>query len=357
MSEPVNVADFERLAEERLDPGLFGYIAGGAGDEATLADNVAAFRRWVLRPRVLVAVDSVSAETTVLGEPVAMPLLVAPTALQRLVTEEGEAAMARACAAAGTVVCISSLGSMGPRELADAAPECKRWFQLYWSRDRGFTAELVRAVAETGYGALVLTVDLPLAGRRERDLRTGFRLPAGLAMPNLPTTLVGADDFHLALGEVVDRSLTWRDLEWLRGECSLPLVVKGVLTGEDAELACEHGASALVVSNHGGRQLDGVAASLDALPEVVEAVAGRAEVYVDGGIRRGTDVLKALALGARAGLVGRAALWGLAYGGEAGAQRVLELLRDEILLALVLLGCANPAALTREHVAPAPPPR
>jgi isopentenyl diphosphate isomerase/L-lactate dehydrogenase-like FMN-dependent dehydrogenase len=350
MGDPVNVADFEQLAQERLDPGLAGYIAGGAGDEATLADNVAAFRRWVLRPRVLVDVDSVSAETTVLGEQVSMPLLVAPTALQRLVTEDAEAAMARACAAVGTVMCLSSLGSMGPAELAAAAPGCKRWFQLYWSRDRDFTRDLLAAVRDSDYDALVLTVDLPLAGRRERDVRAAFRLPPDLAMPNLPTTLVGADDFHLALGDVVDRSLTWRDLEWLRSESALPLVVKGVLTAEDAELACVHGAAGLVVSNHGGRQLDGVAAGLDALPEVVEAVAGRAEVYVDGGIRRGTDVLKALALGARAGLVGRPPLWGLAVDGEAGATRVLELLREEILLGLVLLGCPSPAAVTREHV-------
>jgi isopentenyl diphosphate isomerase/L-lactate dehydrogenase-like FMN-dependent dehydrogenase len=349
--EPLNVSDYERLAEESLEPGIRGYVAGGAGDEVTLRENVAAYGRWHFRPRMLVDVGAATTATTVLGQEVSMPLLVAPTALQRLVHPEGELAMARAGAAADTIVCVSSLASVGSRELAQAAPECLRWFQLYWSRDRGFTRELVGALAEMGFGALVLTVDFPIAGRRERDLRTGFRLPAELAMPNLPATLVGTEDFHLALGEIVDSTLTWRDLEWLRTACSLPLVLKGVLTAEDAELAVEHGASAVLVSNHGGRQLDGVPASLDALPEVVDAVAGRIEVLVDGGIRRGADVVKALALGARAGLVGRAPLWGLAVDGEEGARQVLELLRNEIALALALLGCASPAAVTRAHVA------
>ncbi|HEU4449542.1 MAG TPA: alpha-hydroxy acid oxidase [Gaiellaceae bacterium] len=347
---PLNVADFERLAKERLDPGAFGYFVGGAGDEVTLAENLRAFRRRVLRPRTLVDVSSVAAETTVLGTDVSMPLLVAPTALQRVAHADAEPGLARAAGAAGTVYCLSSLASVGPRELADAAPEAALWFQLYWSRDREFTRDLLAAAVETGFRALMLTVDLPAAGRRERDMRTGFRLPPDLPMPNLPRTLVGSDDFHATLGEVVDTSLTWRDLEWLRGACGLPLVVKGVLTAEDAVLACEHGAQGIVVSNHGGRQLDGVPATLDALPEVVEACSGRAEVFLDGGVRRGTDVVKALALGARAVLVGRPALWGLAAAGEDGARQVLELLREELLLALVLLGCPTPADVAPSHV-------
>jgi len=350
MSEPINVADFERLAEERCEPGYWGYVVGGAGDEVTLRDNVAAFRRRLLRPRMLVDVSNVSTRTTVLGTEVAMPLMVAPTSLQRVAHAEGEPAVARASAAVGTVYCLSSLASVRPGELAAAVPDSLRWFQLYWSRDCGFTRELVREAAENGFRALVLTVDLPAAGPRERDLRSGFGLPEGLPMPNLPRPLVGAHSFHDTLGEIVDTSLTWRDLEWLRAECAVPLVVKGVLTGEDAALACEHGADGIIVSNHGGRQLDGVPATLDALPEVAEVVAGRAEVYLDGGIRRGTDVAKALALGARAVLVGRPALWGLAAGGETGARRVLELLRDEIRLALVLLGCATPDDVDPGHV-------
>jgi 4-hydroxymandelate oxidase len=352
--EAHNVSDYERLAEEVLGPGIFGYIAGGANDEWTLRENVAAFGRWVLRPRVLGGVDTVTTGTSVLGETVAMPVLVAPTAFQQLVHRDGEAATARGAAAAETVFCHSTLSSLRPAELARAAPAAKRWFQLYWSADKGFTRDLLAEVAASGYRAVVLTVDLPQAGRRERDLRTGFEIPADLLLPNISTTFDRPVDPGTGLGAVTDRTLTWRDLEWLRETSPLPLVVKGVLTHEDAQLACEHGAQAVVVSNHGGRQLDGVAASLDALPEVVEAVDGRAEVLLDGGIRRGSDVLKALALGARATLVGRAALYGLAAAGEDGVRKVLELLRDEVALGLALLGCAEPDAVTRAHVAPAP---
>ena len=354
MSEFVNVDDFEKAARERLDPGAYGYYAGGAGDERTLRANVAAFTRWELRPRVLVDVSDVSTATTVLGEEVALPLLVAPTAFHRLAHPDGELATARAAAAAGTVMCLSTLSSASPAELAAAAPGAAQWFQLYWSRDRGFTAELVAAVAEAGFRAIVLTVDFPVAGRRERDLRLEFTLPDDLPAPNLPVTLA-RKDFHAALGDIVDTSLTWRDLEWLRSESSLPLLVKGVLTAEDALLAAEHGAAGVIVSNHGGRQLDGVPATLDVLPEVVEAAGERVEVLLDGGIRRGIDVLKALALGARATLAGRAILWGLAAGGEEGVVRVLELLRAEIAGGLMLLGCSRPDEVSRAHVRPAGP--
>jgi isopentenyl diphosphate isomerase/L-lactate dehydrogenase-like FMN-dependent dehydrogenase len=345
----LNVDDFEAAAHKRLDPGAYGYIAGGAGDEHTLRENRAAFARWELRPRVLVDISSVSAATTVLGSDVALPVLVAPTAFQRLAHPDGEAATARAAAAAGTIMTLSTLSSVTPAELAAAAPEAPRWFQLYWSRDRGFTQELVESAVDASFAALVLTVDLPVAGRRERDLRAAFALPNDLPLPNLPRELRGAD-FHRALHEVVDDTLTWRDLEWLHSISSLPLVVKGILTAEDALLAAEHGAAAVVVSNHGGRQLDGVPASLDVLAEVVEAVGERAEVLMDGGIRRGIDVLKALALGARAALSGRSVLWGLAAEGEEGATRVLELLRREVELGLKLLGCPSPAHVTRAHV-------
>ncbi len=346
---PVNVDDFEEAARERLEPGVYGYIAGGAGDEQTLRANAAAFSRWELRPRVLVDVGSVSAATTVLGTEVALPVLVAPTAFLRLADPEGERSVARAAAAAGTVVTLATLSSVTPAELAEAAPDARRWFQLYWSRDRGFTRGLVEAVVEAGFEALVLTVDLPVPGRRERDLRAGFALPEDLPLPNIPFRVQG-EGFQTALLEAVDDTLTWRDLEWLRSVCPLPIVVKGILTAEDALLAAEHGAVAVVVSNHGGRQLDGVPAALDVLPEVVEAVGERVEVLLDGGVRRGTDVLKALALGARATLSGRAILWGLAAGGEEGAGQVLALLRDEIELGLKLLGCPSPADVTASHV-------
>jgi isopentenyl diphosphate isomerase/L-lactate dehydrogenase-like FMN-dependent dehydrogenase len=345
----INVEDFEKAARERLEPGAYGYCAGGAGDERTLRANVEAYARWELRPRVLVDVSEVSTATTVLGTEVALPLLVAPTAFHRLAHPDGELATARGAAAAGTVMCLSTLSSASPAELAAAAPGAAQWFQLYWSRDRGFTAELLAAAAEAGFKALVLTVDFPVAGRRERDLRARFALPDDLPAPNIPVSLA-REDFHGALGDIVDATITWRDLEWLRSTCALPLVVKGVLTAEDALLAAEHGAAAVVVSNHGGRQLDGVPATLDVLPEVVEGVGDRIEVLMDGGIRRGTDVLKALALGARATLAGRAVLWGLAAAGEDGVVQVLELLRSEVETGLKLLGCPRPEAVTRAHV-------
>ena len=340
--EPINVADYERLASEVLEAGPREYFAGGAADERTLRDNVEAFRRWQLRPRVLVDVAEVSTQATVLGEP-SMPILAAPVAFQLLAHPDGEAGMARAAAAVGTVMCLSTLATARPSEVAAAAPDARLWFQLYCFRDRGITDALLAEAVESGFEAIVLTVDAPVPGRRERDLRTGFAVPPEL-VPSLAAT---GSDRPASVAEVlglVDPSLTWGDLESLAGACRLPVLVKGVLTAADARLAVEHGAAGVIVSNHGGRQLDGVPATIDALPEVVEAVAERAEVFMDGGVRRGTDVLVALALGARAVLVGRPPLWGLAVGGEDGAQRVLEILRDELELALSLCGCPTPEA-------------
>ena len=353
--EPVNVHDYERLAEERLEPGVFGYYAGGAGDEWTLAENVAAFLRWVLRPRVLVDVGAVTTATTVLGTEVSMPILVAPTAFHRLAHPDGEPATARAAAAAGTIMCLSTLATAGAAEVAEAAPGGARWYQLYWHPDRGLTRAIVEEAADSGFSAIVLTVDLPVLGNRERDLRTGFTLSDDLVPAFTRPASYTPEGGSEVLGWVVDPRLTWKDLEWLRSLSELPLVVKGVLTAEDAALAVEHGCEGIVVSNHGGRQLDGVPASLDALPEVVQAVGGRCEVLVDGGVRRGTDVAKALALGAQAVLVGRAVLWGLAHDGQAGVERVLSLLRTELELALALLGCTSPASVTRGHVGRAVP--
>jgi isopentenyl diphosphate isomerase/L-lactate dehydrogenase-like FMN-dependent dehydrogenase len=348
--EPVNVHDYERLAEERLEPGVFGYYAGGAGEEWTLAENVAAFRRWVLRPRVLVDVGAVTTATTVLGTDVSMPILVAPTAFHRLAHPDGELATARAGNAAGTIMCLSTLATASQAEVAQVASDRKLWYQLYWHPDRGVTRAIVEGAAEAGFRAIVLTVDLPVLGNRERDLRTGFVLPDDLVPPYAS---VASEIGSEVLGLMVDPRITWQDLEWLRSLSDLPLLVKGVLTAEDAALAVEHGCEGIVVSNHGGRQLDGVPASLDALPEVVQTVGGRCEVLVDGGVRRGTDVAKALALGAQAVLVGRPVLWGLAHDGQAGVERVLSLLGAELELALALLGCTSPAEVTRAHVGPA----
>jgi isopentenyl diphosphate isomerase/L-lactate dehydrogenase-like FMN-dependent dehydrogenase len=303
-----------------------------------------------LRPRVLVDVSEVTTATTVLGTPVSMPLLVAPTAIQKLAHPDGEAGMAGAAAAAGTLMCLSTLATASPAEVAAAAPGAPRWFQLYVFRDRGVTRAFVEQAVAHDYGAIVLTVDAPRLGRRERDLRTGFRVPEEITVPSMAALGGWEGATPLELLGAIDPSLTWDDLEELRSLSSLPLVLKGIQTAEDAELACAHGVDAIVVSNHGGRQLDAVAPTAELLPEVVEAVGGRIEVYVDGGIRRGSDVVKALALGARAVLAGRAPLWGLACDGEAGATRVLGLLRDEIENELALCGCTTPESVTQAHV-------
>lgn len=352
-AEPINVWDYERLARDRLDAGAYGYFAGGAWDERTLRDNADAYERWDLRPRVLVDVSETTTRTTVLGTEVSMPLIVAPTAFQRLADPDGigEPAMARAAAEVGALMCLSMLATSTPTEVAEAAPEGPRWFQLYCFRDRGVTRALVDEAAEQGYLGLVVTVDAPRAGRRERDLRTGFEVPPEIRVPAIEAAAGHIGGVAEMFG-LLDSSLDWDDLAALVAESPMPVLLKGVLTEEDARLACEHGAAGVVVSNHGGRQLDGASATLDALPEVVEAVDGRVEVFVDGGIRRGTDVVKALALGARAVLSGRAPLWGLAARGEQGAGEVLRLLREEIELALLLTGCPSPEAAMPSHVCP-----
>ncbi len=351
----INIADFERLASEKLDAGTAGYFFGGAGDELTLAENVSAWSRWRLRPRALAGLADWSTEAEVLGGEVSMPVLVAPVAYQGLVEPDGEAAMARAAARAGTVMCLSTLATKLPREVAAAAPDCRRWFQLYCFKDAAVTDALVAEAVDSGFEAIVVTVDAPRGGNRERDPRTGFEIPEEVGVPSVEAALGSGravtieETFNL-----MNPALTWEDLGALASECGLPVVVKGLVTAEDAALAVEHGAAAVVVSNHGGRQLDRCLATADALPEVVDAIAGRASVLVDGGIRRGVDIAIALALGADAVLVGRPALWGLAVGGEEGALRVLSLLRRELELTLALCGCASPAELTAAHVRRAP---
>lgn len=273
-----------------------------------------------------------------------MPLLVAPVAFQRVAHPDGEVGMARAAAAAGTVMCLSTMSTSSPADVA--ATGVARWFQLYVFTDDGVTRELVRQAVDSGFTALVLTVDTPVLGRRERDFRTGFTIPPEIEVGSLGRGGVTP----LEAFSWMSQSVSWRDVERLASESGLPVLVKGVLTREDAALACEHGAAGVVVSNHGGRQLDGVSATIDALPEVAEAVAGRLPVLVDGGVRRGTDVVKALALGAEAVLAGRAPLWGLAARGEAGAKHVLELLQAEILLALKLVGATSPSDVSRDRV-------
>ena len=350
----INVGDAERIAADVLDRGVLGYFAGGAGDELTLRENVEAWQRWRLRPRVLVDVSEVSTRIELLGDSLSMPILVAPAAFQRLLHAEGEVGMATAAAEAGTAMCLSTLATTRPRDVAAAAPPGRRWFQLYCFRDEAVTRALVDEAVESGFEAIVLTVDAPPAGNRERDLRTGFRLPPDLGVPSL---VAAVGEKKLTIEEAFDlmtRALTWSDLEDLASEASVPVIVKGVLTAEDATLAVEHGAGGIVVSNHGGRQLDRSPATADALAEIVDAVEGRLPVLVDGGIRRGVDVALALALGADAVLVGRPVLWGLAAAGRSGSLRVLEILRAELELALALCGATSPAGLGRQHVRGAP---
>jgi len=340
----LTVDDFEDAARAVLPRMAYDYYRSGADDERTLRENRRAFRRWEIWYRVLVDVAERSLGTTVLGVPLSAPILIAPTAYHRMAHPEGELATARAAAAAGTLYVVSTLATTSLEDVA-AASTGPKWFQLYVHKDRGFTRSLVERAAAAGYRALVLTVDAPLLGRRLADERNLFALPDGLVMANLASAagLGATAEERSMLARYVatrhDASLTWKDLAWLRELSALPLLVKGIVRADDAARAIDHGAAGVVVSNHGARQLDGAPASIDALPGVVAAVAGRAPVLMDGGIRRGTDVLKALALGASAVLVGRPILYGLAVSGEQGALRVLEILRNELSMAMALAGC------------------
>jgi isopentenyl diphosphate isomerase/L-lactate dehydrogenase-like FMN-dependent dehydrogenase len=348
MEEALTLEEVERAALELLSPESLAYVAGGAGGERTVRWNREAFSRRRLRPRVLVDVSAVSTETTVLGTPVSMPALVAPTAAQLLVHPDREPATARAAADAGTVFCLSTVATSSPAEVAAAAPDGARWFQLYVFRDRGITEVILSQALESGFSAVVLTADLPVVGIRDAERRVAWALAEETVPAYVEARARGAE-FVDPLG-FIDPSLDWSYLEDLCSRLPVPVVLKGVLTADDADLACRRGAAGVVVSNHGGRQLDGAVASLDALPEVVEAVGDRAEVYLDGGVRRGSDIVTALALGARAVFVGRPVLYGLALDGEAGVRAVLELLRAETENALALLGCPTPADVTRAHV-------
>ncbi len=350
MEQLLTLDDAERMAEAALPADAWSYIAGGAGDERTLRWNREAFSRFRLRPRVLVDVSSVTTETSVLGTPVSMPVLVAPMAFQQIAHEEGEVATARGAASAGTLMCVSTVATAEPGEVAAAAPGAPRWLQIYVFRDREVSDRVIEQALDAGYTALVLTADLPVYGIRHREVRSGFAAPED-DVPALVEARArgGEPEGHHSLG-LLDSGLEWQYVSDLCERWGVPVVVKGLVTAEDAILACEHGASGVVVSNHGGRQLDGAIASLEALPEVVEAVGDRVEVYVDGGVRRGPDVVMALALGARAVLVGRPVFWGLGFGGDVGVGQVLGILQEETENALALLGCRSPAEVTQAHV-------
>ena len=353
----INLFDYEREAARRVEPAAWGYISGGANDEVTLGANRAAFDRIVIRYRTMVDVTTRDLRTTVSGSPVSMPVLVAPTAMQKLAHPDGECATARAARAAGTIMVTSTTATTRLGDVIAASPG-PMWFQLYLYQDRGKSRALIEEAVSVGYRGVVLTVDAPLLGRRERDIRSGFTLPKGMTIANaaiagmdvVPEASDEASGLMLHFRSLHDPALTPKDVAWVREVSGLPVIVKGIVRGDDAARAVEHGAQGIVVSNHGGRQLDSAIPSIMALPDVVDAVANRAEVYVDGGIRRGTDVLKALALGARAVLVGRPVLWGLAVDGERGVQNVLELLRQELDLAMALAGARNVSEITRDLV-------
>ena len=352
MELDLDLDDLERLARERLDPGAYDYVAGGADAELTVTDNLAAWSRVRLRPRVLRDVAAVATATTVLGTPVANPVLVAPTAYHQLIHPDGEAATAAGAATAGSLMVVSTQSNRSLEEVAAAAPEAPRWFQVYVHTDRTFTEELVERAAAAGYSALALTVDVPVLGNRLRDVRNRFRFPPGMVFGNAAgrfDTSGDVDTFTQATR--FDPGLTVETIGWLSDRSGLPVLVKGVLRGDDASACLAAGAAGIVVSNHGGRQLDTALATADALPEVVAAVDGRAEVYVDGGVRRGTDVVKALALGARGVLVGRPVLWGLAAAGADGVGRVLSGLTAELVRSMALCGAARLADLTSDLVA------
>jgi 4-hydroxymandelate oxidase len=354
---PINLQDYELLAEALIPPSAWDYYRSGSNDEITLRANCSAFGRIRLRPRMLVDVSTCSLATSVQGIPISMPVMIAPLAYQCLACPEGECETVRAAGQAETLMVASTMSTRSLEDIARAASG-PLWFQLYVYRDRSISESLVRRAEAAGYHALVLTVDTPRLGSRERDLRNGFSLPPHLRMANfiddessdVSQRKLGASAIAVHAAATFDASLTWEALTWLRGVTSLPVLVKGILTAEDAALAVEHGANGIIVSNHGGRQLDSAPATIEALPEVVDAVAGRCEVYLDGGIRRGTDVLKALGVGARAVLVGRPILWGLAVDGAAGVHHVLELLRAELELAMVLSGRPNMASIDRSLV-------
>lgn len=353
-----NVSDYERAAVERLPREVLDYYASGANDEWTLRENRAAFERLRIFYKVLVDVSQRKLGVSILGHDLAMPILVAPTAFHRLAHADGELATVRAAGAAGTLMILSTLSNTRVEEVVAAATG-PVWFQLYVYRDRGATKALVERVEAAGVSALVLTVDAPLLGRRERDVKNRFALPPDLCIENmLPEGLHELPNPKLDSGlaayfaNMLEPALTWKDLEWLGTVTKLPILVKGVIRADDARRSVEHGARGVVVSNHGGRQLDGSPATIDALPPIAEAIGDRSLVLMDGGVRRGTDVLKALALGAKAVLLGRPILWGLAVNGEAGVKHVLDLVRDELDLALALAGVPSIVDLGPELLTP-----
>ena len=349
----ISLPDFEQAAAAVLKPGAASYIAGGAGNETTMRDNLAAWDRIALIPRVLRG-GTPDPGIELLGRRRPHPVIVAPTAFQRLAHAEAELGTARAAAATDTVMCLSTFATTSPETLAREVPNVARWFQLYVLKDRAISDELVQRAAANGYEAVLVTVDLPIMSTRDRELRHPVSDEETAELERAAALVGEAGITPVNVGADIDADLSWHDIERIAANSSMPVIVKGILNADDARLAAEHGAAGIVVSNHGGRQLDTVFSSADALPGIVDAVGDSLEVLVDGGVRRGTDVVKALAIGARAVLVGRPVVCGLAVGGEAGARRVLELIIAEFETALKLSGASAASALDSSYITRAP---
>ncbi|XP_041031862.1 hydroxyacid oxidase 1 [Carcharodon carcharias] len=344
--KPVCINDFEQHAKDILPKAVYDYYRSGADEQQTLRDNVAAFSRWRLCPRVLRDVSKMDLSVTVLGERISMPICVSATAMQRMAHPDGEVATVKACRSQDTGMMLSTWATSSIEQVAEAVPSAIRWLQLYIYKDRELTKSLVRRAEKAGFRGIFLTVDTPYLGKRLADVRNKFKLPPHLRMANFETLDLAfskkdyGDDSGLAVytADAIDSSVKWEDIDWLRQLTKLPIVLKGILRADDAREAVKHGIVGILVSNHGARQLDCVPATIDALAEITEAVEGRVEVFLDGGVRKGTDVLKALALGAKAVFLGRPILWGLAYQGEEGVCDVLQMLKEEFKLALALAG-------------------
>lgn len=352
----INLQDFEELAQQVLPAMVYDYYAAGAHQGITLRQNQSAYDLISLKYRVLVDVSRRDLSTSVLGQQLTMPILIAPTAFQKMSHKDGELATASAAGKAGTIMVLSTLSNSSIEEVKAAATG-PLWYQLYVFKDRQITKSLVERAELAGYSALVLTVDLPVSGQREADLRNNFQLPDGLTIKNLlpedmkrfPPEAAGSG-LTAYVASLFDPSVNWKDLEWLRSITKLPILLKGLVRADDAQLAVKHGAAGIIVSNHGGRQLDTAPATIKVLPEIVAAAGDKLEILIDGGIRRGTDIIKALALGARAVLVGRPILWGLATDGQDGVTKVLNLLRNDLDLSMALCGCPSIKDITKDLI-------
>ncbi|KAM3846561.1 2-Hydroxyacid oxidase 2 [Vipera latastei] len=347
----VCLSDFEAYAKKHLPKPIWDFFAAGADECYTRDENLMEYKRIYLRPRVLRDVSAIDPRTTILGSEIDFPVGIAPTGFHGLACPDGEQSTAKAAEAMNTCYIASTYSTFSVEEIVAAAPTGLRWFQLYLHRKRTFSEQLVRRVNALGFHALVLTVDVPYTGKRRNDIRNNYQFLKSIQVKNFKGAFEDEDqtEYGLPSGSI-DPSINWNDITWLQSLTQLPIIIKGILTKEDAELAVRHGVQGIIVSNHGGRQLDGVLPTIAALVEVTTAVQGKIEVYLDGGIRTGNDVLKALALGAKCVFIGRPTVWGLAYKGKEGLQEVLKILKDEFCLSMALTGCKNVSEIGRHLV-------